>query len=58
MKKDLAFHVYKKDTPETEVIDHNLTEEELSERMIDKRIDTSIHEIIPVHGEVYEEASF
>ena len=55
--KDLVFHVYRK-RPRTQVIEHNLTVDQLEQRLISKEVDVSIHDIMPVYGEDYTDASF
>ena len=54
MVNELVFHVYKKDSPETNVVAHNLTVDELEERLKTKDIDTSIHEIVPIEPQYAE----
>ena len=54
MVNELVFHVYKKDSPETKVVAHNLTVDELEERLKNKDIDTSIHEIVPIEPQYAE----
>ena len=54
MVNELVFHVYKKDSSETKVVAHNLTVDELEERLKTKDIDTSIHEIVPIEPQYAE----
>mgnify|MGYP007063693295 CR=1 FL=1 len=54
MVSELVFHVYKKDSPETKVVAHSLTVDELEERLKNKDIDTSIHEIVPIEPQYAE----
>ena len=58
MVNELVFHVYKKDSLETKVIAHNLTVDELEEKMKNKDIDISIHEIVPIEPQGYTDASY
>jgi|ETNmetMinimDraft_21_1059911.scaffolds.fasta_scaffold02600_8 hypothetical protein len=54
MVSELVFHVYKKDSLETKVVAHSLTVDELEERLKNKDIDTSIHEIVPIEPQYAE----
>jgi hypothetical protein len=54
MVSELVFHVYKKNSPETKVVAHSLTVDELEERLKNKDIDTSIHEIVPIEPQYAE----
>ena len=54
---DQVFHVYKKNTNNTEVVAHSLSVDELEQRLVDKSVDMSIHEIQPCQVE-YNEASY
>jgi hypothetical protein len=54
---DQVFHVYKKNSSSTEVVAHSLSVDELEQRLVDKSVDMSIHEIQPCQVE-YNEASY
>ena len=54
MVSELVFHVYKNNSPETKVVAHSLTVDELEERLKNKDIDTSIHEIVPIEPQYAE----
>ena len=57
MINDQVFHVYKKNSITTEVVAHSLSVDELEQRLVDKSVDMSIHEIQPCQVE-YNEASY
>jgi len=59
MIQDQVFHVYKKNTDRTEVIAHNLSVDQLEEKLIDKSVDLAQHEVQPCYTEYSEgDASF
>tara|TARA_B100000902_G_C26548458_1_gene545966 strand:- start:36 stop:215 length:180 start_codon:yes stop_codon:yes gene_type:complete len=57
-KEKQYFHVYKKNTDQTIVIAHNLTVDQLEEKLKDKTVDLSLHEIQQVTDASDPDASF
>ena len=57
-KEQQYFHVYKKNTDQTIVIAHNLTVDQLEEKLKNKKVDLSIHEIQQVTDASDPDASF
>ena len=57
-KEQQYFHVYKKNTDQTIVIAHNLTVDQLEEKLKNKTVDLSIHEIQQVADAFDPDASF